>query len=76
MIKVEQARDEYIIRIKSNLITLEEINKWLDKLRLKEIIAKSQMTEEDIKKLNEKVKMAIWEKWKPILKEKLSENSY
>ncbi|MDL1972632.1 MAG: hypothetical protein LWW78_05255 [Deltaproteobacteria bacterium] len=76
MIKVEQARDEYIIRIKSNLITLEEINKWLDKLRLKEIIAKSQMTEEDIKKLDEKVKMAIWEKWKPILKEKLSENSY
>jgi len=65
MIKVEQARDEYIIRIKSNLITLEEINKWLDKLRLKEIIAKSQMTEEDIKKLDEKVKMAIWEKWKP-----------
>ncbi len=76
MIKVEQARDEYIIRIKSNLITLEEINKWLDKLRLKEIIAKSQMTEEDIKKLDEKVKMAIWEKWKPILEEKLSENSY
>jgi len=76
MIKVEQARDEYIIRIKSNLITLEEINKWLDKLRLKEIIAKSQMTEEDIKKLDGKVKMAIWEKWKPILKEKLSENSY
>jgi len=76
MIKVEQARDEYIIRIKSNLITLEEINKWLDKLRLKKIIAKSQMTEEDIKKLDEKVKMAIWEKWKPILKEKLSENSY
>ena len=76
MIKVEQARDEYIIRIKSNLITLEEINKWLDKLRLKEIIAKSQMTEEDIKKLDEKVKMTIWEKWKPILKEKLSENSY
>jgi hypothetical protein len=56
---IESKEDEIIIRISSD-VNLEEIQKSLDFIRYKEILAKSKGTQEDADVLAEKINSDWW----------------
>jgi hypothetical protein len=58
---IESKKDEIIIRISAD-INLEEIQKSLDFIRYKEIIAKSKGTQRDAEVLAQKINNDWWAK--------------
>ena len=56
---IESKNDEIVIRISSN-VNLEEIQKSLDFIRYKEILSKSNGTQEDADNLAIEVNKAWW----------------
>ena len=58
---IERTADAIIIKLPTN-INIEEIQRFLNYLRYKEIVAKSKATQEDIDKLAREVNKSWWEK--------------
>ena len=58
---IESKENEIVIRISAN-VNLEEIQKSLDFIRYKEILSKSQGTQEDADNLAKEVNKTWWSK--------------
>lgn len=58
---IERTADGIILKLPSN-INIEELQRFLDYLRYKEIIAKSKATQDDIDELAKAVNKSWWEK--------------
>lgn len=62
MLNVQVTGDTVNIVFNRNLISNEDLNEFLDKLRLKYLVSKSRMTEEDAEKLSKELKSNWWKK--------------
>jgi len=58
---IERTADAIIVKLPTN-INIEEIQRFLNYLRYKEIVAKSKATQEDVDKLTREVNKSWWEK--------------
>ncbi len=58
---IERTADEIIVKLPTN-VNIEEIQRFLDYLRYKEIVAKSTATQEDADKLAREVNKSWWDK--------------
>ena len=58
---IERTADAIIVRLPTN-INIEEIQRFLNYLRYKEIVAKSKATQEDVDQLAHEVNKNWWEK--------------
>ena len=58
---IERTADEIIVKLPTN-INIEEIQRFLNYLRYKEIVAKSKATQKDVDKLAREVNKGWWEK--------------
>jgi hypothetical protein len=60
---IEQTADTIIVRLPMSVnINIEEIQRFLNYLRYKELVAQSRATQEDVDKLAKEVNKAWWEK--------------
>ncbi|MEY3239088.1 MAG: hypothetical protein RIR11_526 [Bacteroidota bacterium] len=57
---IERTADAIIVRLPTN-INIEEIQRFLNYLRYKEIIAKSKATQEDVDQLAREINKSWWE---------------
>lgn len=62
MLNVQVTGENINIMFNRNLISSEDLNEFLDKLRLKYLVSKSQMTEEEARKLAKELKSNWWKK--------------
>jgi len=58
---IERTADAIIVKLPTN-INIEEIQRFLNYLRYKEIVARSKATQEDVDKLAREVNKSWWEK--------------
>ena len=59
--KIERKADAIIVKRHTN-INIEEVQRFLNYLRYKEIVAKSKATQEDVDNLAREVNKSWWEK--------------
>lgn len=60
---IEQTADAIIVRLPANInINIEEVQRFLNYLRYKELVSQSKATQEDIDKLAKEVNKGWWEK--------------
>lgn len=59
MLTVESTKKEFVIKLNKDLVSIDEINDLLKKIRLKELILKSQMTENQAKEIDREIKNNI-----------------
>ena len=57
---IERTPDAIIVKLPTN-INIEEIQRFLDYLRYKELVAKSKATQEEVDKLAREVNKRWWE---------------
>jgi hypothetical protein len=62
MLNVQVTGENVNIIFTRNLISTEDLNEFLDKLRLKYLVSKSQMTEADAQRLAKELKSNWWKK--------------
>lgn len=58
--------DEYVVRVKRNLLERDDLNRLLDYLMVQSILQRSQSTQDEIDALANEVKQAAWERIKPL----------
>lgn len=60
---IEQTADAIIVRLPVNInLNIEEVQRFLNYLRYKELISQSKATQEDVDKLAKEVNKGWWEK--------------
>lgn len=60
---IEQTADAIIVRLPLNInINIEEVQRFLNYLRYKELVSQSKATQEDVDKLAKEVNKGWWEK--------------
>ena len=59
---VQSVNNQYVIQIEQSSISLNDLQKMLDYLRFKGIVAKSQSTDNDIEQLSVEINQAGWQK--------------
>ena len=59
---VQSVNNQYVIQIEQSSISLNDLQKMLDYLRFKGIVAKSQATDSDIEQLSAEINQAGWQK--------------
>jgi hypothetical protein len=62
MIDVKRVNDEIVVRFPKELLSNDELEHFLRRLRLEEVISKSRMTEELAWEISEEIKESWWEK--------------
>lgn len=60
---VERAKGEIIIRL-SDSIDISELENMIDYIRYKELVSKSQATQEEINEISELINSEIWDNYK------------
>jgi hypothetical protein len=60
---VERAKGEIIIRL-SDTIDISELQNMIDYIRYKELVSKSQATQEEIDEISELINAEIWDNYK------------
>lgn len=60
---VERAKGEIIIRL-SDTIDISELENMIDYIRYKELVSKSQATQEEIDEISELINAEIWDNYK------------
>ena len=59
---VQSVNNQYVIQIEQSSISLNDLQKMLDYLRFKGMVAKSQATDNDIGQLSVEINQAGWQK--------------
>jgi hypothetical protein len=59
---VQSVNNQYVIQIDQSSISLNDVQKMLDYLRFKGIVAKSQATDADIEQLSADINQSGWQK--------------
>ena len=62
MLNVQVTEENVNIVFSRNLVSDEDLVEFLEKVRLKNLISKSQLTEEDVKNLDSELKSNWWKK--------------
>ena len=62
MLEVQINEKNVNVRFSKNLIDDKDLKEFLEKVRVKELISKSQLTEEDLKILDNELKSEWWKK--------------
>lgn len=62
MLEVQITEKNVNVRFSKNLIDDKDLKEFLEKVRVKELISKSQLTEEDLKILDNELKSEWWKK--------------
>jgi hypothetical protein len=69
---VQSVNNQYVIQIEQSSISLNELQKMLDYLRFKDIVAKSQATDNDIERLATDINRSGWQKIQNSLLERIN----
>lgn len=62
MIAVKRENDEIVVRFPEKLISNDEFERFLERLRVEELVSQSKMTKEQAWELSEEIKQNWWEK--------------
>lgn len=62
MLNVQVTEENVNIVFSRNLVSDKDLVEFLEKVRLKNLISKSQLTEEDVKNLDSELKSNWWKK--------------
>lgn len=62
MLNVQVTEENVNIVFSRNLVSDKDLTEFLEKVRLKNLISKSQLTEEDVKNLDNELKSNWWKK--------------
>ena len=62
MLKVARDKEDIIIRFSKNLLSPEEVERFIGRLEWEELARQNKMTEEDAWEISEQIKADWWDK--------------
>lgn len=71
MIEIKRENDDIVVRFPKDLITNDELERFLARLRIEEFAQKSKMTEEQAWELSEEIKQKWWDENKEWIYKKI-----